>query len=117
MQARCKGMQQDRHAPDAACSSMTDDDNIYVYCSQTQREAHFSPKWKTTSWFNPLCDEADEPGSATSKQGADNPDADGLLDMLDSHLNILDDKPASAGRNAQEVGGVPAKGAVVVWPQ
>ena len=71
---------------------------------QTQREAHFSPKWKTTSWFNPLCDEADEPGSATSKQGADNPDADGLLDMLDSQLNILDDTPGSAGRSAQEVG-------------
>ena len=72
--------------------------------SQTQREAHFSPKWKTTSWFNPLCDEAEEPGSATSQQGASNPDADGLLDMLDSQLNILDDTPGSAGRSAQEVG-------------
>ena len=65
-----------------------------------QKEAHFSPKWKTTSWFNPLCDEADEPGSKAGQGGGGN--TDGLLDLLDSQVNILGDAPGSAGRGAQE---------------
>ena len=52
---------------------------------QAQHKLHFTPKWNTTSWFNPLCDEVDTPEDAAP----DEADPRLLLDLQDSSGGVL----------------------------